>query len=244
MISEPHSEAHLTLSVPDVALCTNHLIIEPVSHVSSMLRLDSDAWAELTRLKACIRTLYQSHYPNLSPLFIECAVRSGDTRSHARMDVIPLTNDQRCDAPMAFEHACVEAAGDWSSHKKPIKLAPVDAEGKSVDHLIRAAIPSHFDYISAEWDKGALIQVAHEDSSLEDPGGSADDSPWGLGTGGGSTGSGFSPEFGLEVVAGLIEVDPFLIKRRRGGEEKSSDVSKRTAAALRDIYAAFDFSVE
>ncbi|ETW00092.1 hypothetical protein H310_07517 [Aphanomyces invadans] len=115
---------------------------------------------------------------HMSMLFLERTFDAG-RKKHTVIECVPVPTDVGMDAPMFFKQAMLECDEEWSTHKKIL-----DSTGKG----IKRTVPSNFAYFHVEWagQNEATGGYAHiiEDTAQ------------------------FPVDFGLDTIAGMLDVDP------------------------------------
>jgi hypothetical protein len=145
--------------------------------------------------------------------------------SHRRCVIIKILNI----VLIALRQALLSAGEEWNTHKKLITI--------NSRNPLRKAVPARFPYVTAEWTvsskngastdaAGRLQGFAHlvEDSQK------------------------YKNSFCLDVIAGALDVDPFILRRMARGdsggarapEEENSE--KEAVKAFKNVWASFDWT--
>jgi len=229
---------------PDV-LVEGHLEIVPISHVSSILQSDEETQVEIERFQSCLRRMYETQ--GKSVLFLETAVHfHSRPHAHIevvpveqgmeaeasmffkevnfrcccsvvrlrlshfkifrwRMLQSRLTRISPLLLPTQAFFSCDE---EWAQHRKIIELSSAKP--------LKRAVPGHFQYLSAEWGDPAASGAKDKNSS-KDKTKSPAAAPYGGIVHPVESEGTIDTNFCLDVVAGLLDLEPLRMRRAAGG---------------------------
>lgn len=104
-----------------------------------------------------------------------------------KMEVVPVPFSALQDAPIFFKSSMIEQADDFGTHNKLLKT--------SVQKPLRSVIPKHFPYFYIDWGSIAASSSTGYAQIIES--------------------SQFRHDFGLDTLAGMMELDPIRFQRKR-----------------------------
>ncbi len=199
--------------------------IVPLPHCESFVGLDEEVWSEVHRFQQSLRNVFRREGREV--LFLETVTRTsrgGGLALQAKMEVIPVPPRVERDAPLFFKSALSEVAQEWGAHgQKPIVL--------NDKKTLRNSVPRGFPYFYIGWEGGGFVQMIEN----EDDG---DDDNNGLRASGGS--KSFGRDFGIDTIAGMMELDPVRFQRR----QRSSDGDRSAILKFCDKWKPFDWTLE
>ena len=207
----------------------NPCYLVPLPYTESFVSIDEEVWYEVVRFQNSLRQMYKQN--GMGVLFLETVTRTsrgGGGALQAKMEIIPVPLSVERDAPLYFKSALAEVAQEWGTHgQKPIVLRDTDDGGDGRKRkTLRNAVPKGFPYFYVGWEGGGYVQLIEHDEG----GGDDDDENvggyGGGGRGGGGLGGGsksFSREFGIDTVAGMMELDPIRFQRRHPARDGDRD---------------------
>ena len=202
--------------------------IVPLPHCESFVGLDEEVWQEVHRFQQSLRNMFRREGREV--LFLETMTRTsrGGLGLQAKMEVVPVPRRVERDAPLFFKSALSEVAQEWGTHgQKPILL--------NDKKTLRNSVPKGFPYFYCGWEGGGFVQIIeNEDDGDDDNGGSV-----GMRASGGS--KSFPRDFGIDTIAGMMELDPVRFQRR----QRSSDGDRKSAILkFCDKWKPFDWTLE
>ena len=160
IIARSH-RAYVALMPQKWAITPYHMAVVPTSHVSSVLKLDEDQYAEVRNYMKAVVGFLDGR--GLAPLFLETVTRvvSVDRAllnagPHTQIEVVPVPIDVLESSKGHFKKALDEAGQDWRTHKT------IKTFGKS--HAPRRCIPEHFPYLHVDFSlSGGFASVIEEE---------------------------------------------------------------------------------
>lgn len=232
---EPSSSSLASASSSSSSSCWNggQCYIVPLPHCESFVGLDEEVWSEVHRFQQSLRNMFRREGREV--LFLETVTRTsrggggggcgGGLALQAKMEVIPVPRRVERDAPLFFKSALSEVAQEWGTHgQKPIVL--------NDKKTLRNSVPRGFPYFYIGWEGGGFVQMIEN----EDDG---DDDNNGMRGSGGS--KSFGRDFGIDTIAGMMELDPVRFQRSR---QRSSDGDRSAILKFCDKWKPFDWTLE
>ncbi|KAJ1887176.1 Pre-mRNA-splicing factor cwf19 [Kickxella alabastrina] len=188
------------LALPDrEPMNDGHCIIAPIEHTAgSSLRCDDDVWDEIGNfMKSLIRTFAEK---NQAVVFMETVIWTEPARArHCFLECIPMPMGKAQDAPAFFREAMVEAAEEWSQHRKVIDTLVRESGGGGFRNTMTAKMPYFHVWFNP---KGGMAHVIENAEAFPE---------W----------------FGREVVAGMLDLPPAVYRKPRRIRESQSQRRER-----------------
>ncbi|ETV79204.1 hypothetical protein, variant 1 [Aphanomyces astaci] len=154
-------------------------LIVPAEHVASLSGADEAVAADVHKFKVALVAMAAS--VDMSMVFLE---RTYDVsrKRHTFVECVPVPKDVGMDTPMFFKQAMLECDEEWSTHQKIL-----DTTGKGINRTV----PPNFAYFHVEWDSNSSGNQSFGGYAhiIEDA-------------------AQFPADFGLDTLAGMLDVDP------------------------------------
>ncbi|KXZ45589.1 hypothetical protein GPECTOR_53g82 [Gonium pectorale] len=127
-----------------------------------------------------------------SVLFMETYMTRGGGRHHAVLDAVPVTERQLEKARGYFKKAILEAESEWSTHHAKACIETTAQKG------LRESIPPNFPYFYVQFGYGSgYVHVIDDESK-------------------------FDPNFGRQVLIGLLDLPPEMAHQRQKSESAAA----------------------
>lgn len=175
----------LMMAPPNVSLVPGHqFYLVPLKHAPSMVDCDDHEVREEMKL---FRNSLENLYARERKGIILCeTVLPNKNFWQTKVEVIPVPFAQLQDAPIYFKSALVEQAEEFGTHTKLLQT--------SSTKQLRSVIPKKFPYFSIDWGNISSSNSTGYAQIIES--------------------SGFPRDFGLDTLAGMMEVDPIRFNRK------------------------------
>lgn len=181
----------LVMAPPNASLIPgHHFYIVPIKHAPSLVHVmaedDMSIWKEIQRFQTSLQNLYARQ--GKSVIMLETVLDHSKGLWQTKLEVIPIPFDVLQDAPMFFSSAMREQTEEWGTHTKLMKV--------SQNKPLSSVIPKGFPYFSVEWGNMASSPTATGYAQIiESPS--------------------FRHDFGVDTVAGMLELDPIRLRRQQ-----------------------------
>jgi len=200
----------LVLSPSHLSVVKWQCMLVPVKHNESYATSEDEIWEERIRFQTALRSMFRKE--GMGVLFCETVLPSKGLWQ-ARMEVIPIPLSVEQDAAIYFKSALTEQAEEWGTHNKLLPTSK--AKG------LRQTIPTKrgFHYFHVEWGvgdnggDGGFVQMIETES--------------------------FPKDFALDTIAGMMDLDPVRMKRKR----KASDEDRSMVLDFVARWKKFDWTL-
>ncbi|GLI66933.1 hypothetical protein VaNZ11_010972 [Volvox africanus] len=149
--------------------------------------------ATWTEVKNFIKCLIRMHgAQGQSVIFMETYMKRSGSRHHAVLDVVPVTEQQLEKARGYFKKAILEAESEWSTHHAKACIGTTAQKG------LRESIPPNFPYFYVQFGySSGYVHVIDDESK-------------------------FDPNFGRQVIIGLLDLPPEMAHQRQKVESQAT----------------------
>lgn len=181
-------------------------VIVPIQHRKNLLECDDDEWEEIRNFMKSLIRMYNQQGRDV--IFYENAAFHERNPRHAAMQAVPIPFELGETAPAFFREAILDAADEWSQHKKII-----DTLARSKDGLgkmaFRRSLVKEMPYFHVWFDlDGGMGHVVENTEK------------WPRGD-----------RFAREIIGGMLDADPGDVHRQgkwtRGGDHRMDGFKKR-----------------
>ncbi|KAL2043460.1 hypothetical protein N7G274_003767 [Stereocaulon virgatum] len=186
--------------------------IIPVQHRGNLLECDDDEWEEIRNFMKSLIRMY--HDQGRDVIFYENAAVP-QRKKHAGMEVVPLPYSLGETAPAFFKEAILTSDEEWTQHKKLIDTLAKAKQGAG-KQAFRRTLAKEMPYFHVWFEIDGGLGHIVEDANR-----------WPKGD-----------LFAREVVGGMLDVAPDVIKRQ-GRWNKGSD---RRVDSFRERWKKFDWT--
>jgi len=202
----------LMMAPPNASLVPGHqFYLVPLKHAPSMVECDDPGVRDELGL---FRTSLENMYALQGKGLVLCeTVLPNKNLWQTRVEVVPVPFAKLGDAPLFFRSAMAEQAEEFGTH---MKLLPT-----TLQKPLRSVLPKRFPYFCVDW--GNLATARN-----------------------GTTGcaqliesSGFPKDFGLDTMAGMMELDPVRFRRK---ERFPNGFEARLVAEFGEMWKAVDWT--
>lgn len=199
----------LVMAPPNSSLIAgHHFYLVPLKHAPSMAQVMSDddgIWKEVEKFQTSLQNLYARKGKSI--LMLETVLPSKGLWQ-TKLEVVPVPFDTLQDAPMYFSSSMREQTEEWGTHNKLLKT-------QCPHKKLSAVVPNKgFPYFYVEWGKLATspnatgyAQIIESDS--------------------------FRHDFGLDTVAGMLELDPIRMRKSQNNNEMYEEEQHHIADFLK-----------
>lgn len=199
------TRAFLTLPTsPEITpygLCAS---VVPIQHRANLLECDEDEWEEIRNFMKSLIRFYMALKPPRSVIFYENAASEG-RKHHASLEAVPLSSHFAEQAPAYFREAILSADEEWTQHRKIINTMEKATKGRLGKLAFRRSMVSALPYFHIWFGlDGGLGHVVED--LMRWPKGDL---------------------FAREVLGGMMDVGPEIIKRQGRWRKGDGDMERR-----------------
>lgn len=200
----------LMMAPPNASLLPGHqFYLVPLKHAQSMVDCDDHEVREEVKL---FRNSLENLYARERKGIIFCeTVMPNKNFWQTKIEVIPIPFSQLQDTPIYFKSALVEQAEEFGTHTKLMKT--------SSDKPLRSVIPKKFPYFSIDWGNISSSNSTGYAQIIES--------------------SEFPRDFGLDTLAGMMELDPVRFHRKK---KFPQGFESELIAKFTDKWKSFDWT--
>lgn len=177
----------LVMAPPNNSLVdSNHFYLVPFKHAPSFVDVAEDA--DIWNEVTRFQTSLQNMYARQgkSVVLLE-TVLPNKGFWQTKMEVIPIPFSCIQDAPVFFQSAMREQTEEWGTHNKILKI--------SAKKPLPLVVPKGFPYFAVQWGSISTSESTGYAQIVE--------------------AEGFRHDFGLDVLAGMLDLDPIRFRRKQ-----------------------------
>jgi hypothetical protein len=204
----------LVMAPPNASLQPGlHFYLVPIKHADSFVDCGSDDHAIWDEVRRFQTSLSNLFARDKMGIVLCETVLPNKGFWQTKLQVIPVPFDVLADAPIYFKSSMLEQIEEWGTHNKILSTTSVKP--------LTSVIPKNFPYFYVEWGNVATSANTGYAQIIE----SAD----------------FSPDFGLDTLAGMMELDPIRLQRKH--HHFSLDQERQGIADFLAKWKAFDWTL-
>jgi len=187
----------------------HQFLLVPLKHATSIVNCDDQGVQEEIQY---FRNSLENIYAKEKKGIILCeTVLPNEGFWQTKVEVVPILFSQLQDAPMFFKSAMVEQAEEFGTHNKLFNTTH--------QKPLRSVIPKKFPYFYISWGNIATSNYTGCAQIIES--------------------SNFCHDFGLDTLAGMMELDPIRFQRKT---KFSLDLEKRLISEFSTKWKPFDWT--
>ena len=200
----------LMMAPPNLSLIPGHqFYLVPLKHATSIVDCDDHDVQEEIKH---FRNSLENMYAKEGKGIVLCEmVLPNKGFWQTKVEVIPVPFSQLQDAPIYFKSAMVEQAEEFGTHNKLYRTMH--------QKPLRSVIPKKFPYFYIDWGNIATSNSTGYAQIIES--------------------SSFSSDFGLDTLAGMMDLDPIRFKRK---SKFSNDLEKKLISEFTSKWKPFDWT--
>jgi hypothetical protein len=143
-------------------------------------------WKEVQQFQTSLQNMYARQ--GKSVILLETVLPHTKGLWQTKLEVVPVPFATLQDAPIYFQSAMLEQTEEWGTHNKVLKT--------STQKPLSAVIPKGFPYFFVEWGKISTSPSATGYAQIIES-------------------ESFQHDFGLDTVAGMLDLDPVRLQRKQ-----------------------------
>ena len=176
----------LVMAPPNASLqLGHHFYLVPIKHAESFVACDDDGVWDEVRR---FQTSLQNMYAKEKKAIILLeTVLPNNSFWQTKMELIPTPFPVIQDAPIYFKSAMLEQTEEWGTHSKILST--------TLQKPLRSVVPKKFPYFYVEWGSVSTSDNTGYAQIIES--------------------SNFRHDFGLDTLAGMMELDPIRFQRKK-----------------------------
>ena len=183
----------LVMAPPNASLIPgHHFYIVPLKHSPSLVHVmaedDMSIWKEIQRFQTSLQNLYARQ--GKSVIMLETVLDHSKGLWQTKLEIIPVPFDILQDSPMYFSSAMREQTEEWGTHTKLLKVS------NNTNKPLSSVIPKGFPYFFVDWGNMASSPTATGYAQIIES-------------------KSFRHDFGVDTVAGMLELDPIRLRRQQ-----------------------------
>jgi len=200
----------LVMAPPTSSLVPGHqFYLVPLKHAPSMVDCDDHDVREEMKL---FRNSLENLYAKERKGIVLCeTVLPNKNFWQTRVEVVPIPFSQLQDAPIYFKSAMVEQTEEYGTHTKLFRT--------STQKPLQSVVPKRFPYFHIDWGNIATTTTTGYAQIIES--------------------SEFPRDFGLDTLAGMMEVDPVRFQRKA---KFAKDLEAKLVAEFAVKWKSFDWT--
>ncbi|CAN6674875.1 hypothetical protein TRVA0_069S00606 [Trichomonascus vanleenenianus] len=207
---------------PEPVVVKGTLAIVPMDHCMNTLECDDDEWEEIRNYMKTITQMW--HDQNKAVIFYETAV-SRSMKKHACIMAVPLPFDLAESSPGFFSEAILNVSDEWGSHRKIIDTRATAKQMEEREngqgtgkYAFRASIAKEAPYFHVWVNLNGGIGHIVEEGADRWP---RDENM-----------------FGRDVVGGMVQADPAMIRRKARWTNRASVEYDK----MLELYNSYDWA--
>lgn len=193
LMATPANRSLYTLSEKTI----KHFYMVPIPHAESLVNCDDEnntVWNEIRQYQSSLSNMFHNkddkkykllYYETVLPTSSSSSSQSSFWQT--RLEAVAVPQKVWNEAPFYFKSALEAVAQDWGTHQKLMKTT-------SQKPLTRT-VPKNFSYFYVEYDsdnRSGFVQMIENSGNQQ-----------------------FQSDFGIDTVAGMMEMDPVRFKRKQ-----------------------------
>ena len=204
----------LVMAAPNSSLVLgHHFYLVPLKHAESYVSCDDGVWEEVRRFHSSLQNLYAKEYKK-DVIMFETVLPNRLGIWQTKIELVPVSFDLIQDAPIYFKSAMVEHSEEFGTHSKLLTI--------SRQKPLRSVVPKKkFPYFFCEWGTVATSNHTGFAQIIES--------------------SQFRHDFGVDTIAGMMELEPIRFQRKR---KFAHNEELRYIGEFLEKWKAFDWTLQ